>query len=164
MDGQLFLCISTILAVVGFFFFFRWLNNSIPKLDFYEDPNSRDTERVSTENPSPAVTTAPSRSTSAVAPAASRTTHAPRPIDYEALRSLPSIYYGLAMFCGIVLAMVTLANFGELSGAEIGYMIGWIFGSVLSMFAVGRVIELLQQIRDAVRNIPALSPGKPEDE
>jgi len=30
--------------------------------------------RVSTENPSPAVTTAPSRSTSAVAPAASRTT------------------------------------------------------------------------------------------
>ena len=32
------------------------------------------TTRVSTENPSPAVTTAPSRSTSAVAPAASRTT------------------------------------------------------------------------------------------
>jgi len=103
-------------------------------------------------------------STSAVAPAESRPTHAPRPIDYEALRSLPSIYYGLAMFCGTVLAMVTLANFGELSGAEIGYMIGWIFGSVLSMFAVGRVIELLQQIRDAVRNIPALSPGKPDTE
>jgi hypothetical protein len=38
------------------------------------DSNSTDTEAVSTENPSPAVTTAPSRSTSAVPPAPSRTT------------------------------------------------------------------------------------------
>jgi hypothetical protein len=32
------------------------------------------------------------------------------------------------------------------------------------MLAVGRVIELLQQIRDAVRNIPTLSPGRSDDE
>jgi hypothetical protein len=94
----------------------------------------------------------------------SRTTPASAPTDYEALSMLPGIYYCLAILCGLVIIGFTIANFGELSGAEIGYMIGWIFGSVLSMFAVGRVIELLQQIRDAVRNIPALSPGKPDDE
>ena len=82
----------------------------------------------------------------------------------EVLSSLPTIYYGLAIFCGVVLLIVTLINAKELSGEEVGYMIGWIFGSVLSMFAIGRVIELLQQIRDAVRNIPALSPGRPDDE
>jgi hypothetical protein len=32
------------------------------------------------------------------------------------------------------------------------------------MLAVGRVIELLQQIRDAVRNTPALIPNRPEGE
>jgi hypothetical protein len=65
--------ILVILAVVGFFFM-RWLNTRVPKFDFYEDSNSTDTEAVSTENPSPAVTTAPSRSTSAVPPSPSRTT------------------------------------------------------------------------------------------
>ena len=76
----------------------------------------------------------------------------PRRTDTEVLSSLPTIYYGLAIFCGVVLLIVTLINAKELSGEEVGYMIGWIFGSVLSMFAVGRVIELLQQIRDAVRS------------
>jgi Na+/H+-translocating membrane pyrophosphatase len=101
---------------------------------------------------------------STVTPDTIRSTHAARRTGYEFMSSLPTIYYVLAIFCGVVLIGFTIANSGELSGSEIGYMIGWIFGSVLSMFAVGRVIELLQQIRDAVRNIPALSPGKPDDE
>ena len=63
-----------------------------------------------------------------------------------------------------MLLIVTLVNAGDLSGAEIGGLIGYTVGAVLSMFAVGRVIELLQQIRDAVRNNPALSPGRSDDE
>ena len=46
----------------------------------------------------------------------------------------------------------TLANSDELNSTQIGAMIGYTVGAVLSMFAVGRVIELLQQIRDAVRS------------
>jgi hypothetical protein len=94
----------------------------------------------------------------------SRTTHASRPPDYEALFVLPGIYYGLAMLCGVVLIGFTIANSEKLSSTEIGGLIGYTVGAVLSMFAVGRVIELLQQIRDAVRNIPALSPGRSDDE
>jgi len=97
-------------------------------------------------------------------PPPSRSTHASRPTDYETLSSLPTIYYCLAILCGLGLLFATFINAGELTGAEVGYMIGWIFGSALSMFAVGRVIELLQQIRDAVRNIPTLSPGRSDDE
>ena len=88
----------------------------------------------------------------------------PRPTETELLSSLPATYYGLAIFCGIVLLFVTLVNAKDLSGAEIGGLIGYTVGAVLSMFAVGRVIQLLQQIRDAVRNAPALSPNRPGDE
>jgi Na+/H+-translocating membrane pyrophosphatase len=59
-----------------------------------------------------------------------------------------------------VLLIVTIVNAEELTGAEIGAWIGYTVGAVLSMLAVGRVIELLQQIRDAVRNTPALSPDR----
>ena len=88
----------------------------------------------------------------------------PSPADYEALSSLPGIYYGLAILCGVVLIGFTIANSDELSSTEIGAWVGYTVGAVLSMFAVGRVIELLQQIRDAVRNIPALSPGRSDVE
>jgi len=83
--------------------------------------------------------------------------------DTELLSDLPATYYVLAILCGVVLLIFTLVNAKDLSGAEIGSLIGYTVGGVLSMFAIGRVIELLQQIRDAVRNIPALSPGKSED-
>ena len=82
----------------------------------------------------------------------------------SSLSRLPSIYYVLAILCGIVLLGFTAANKDNLNSTEIGSWIGYSVGAVLSMFAVGRVIELLQQIRDAVRNTPALSPGRPEDE
>jgi hypothetical protein len=101
-------------------------------------------------------------SPSAVTSAPSRTTHASTPTDYEALSSLPTIYYVLAIFCGVVLIGFTIANSDELSSTEIGAWVGYTVGGVLSMFAVGRVIELLQQIRDAVRNTPALSPSRPD--
>ena len=87
-----------------------------------------------------------------VTPPASRSTPPPSPADYEALSSLPGIYYGLAILCGVVLIGFTLANSDELSSTEIGAWVGYTVGAVLSMFAVGRVIELLQQIRDAVRS------------
>ena len=77
---------------------------------------------------------------------------------------LPATYYVLAILCGITLLIFTAANRDELSSTEIGAWIGYTVGGVLSMFAIGRVIELLQQIRDAVRNIPALSPGRSDDE
>ena len=99
-----------------------------------------------------------------VTPAPSRTTHASRPTDYETLSSLPTIYYVLAIFCGVVLIGFTIANSDELSSTQIGAWIGYTVGAVLSMFAVGRVIEVLQQIRDAVRITPALSPSRPDDE
>ena len=103
-------------------------------------------------------------SPSAVTPPPSRSTHASRPTDYEALSSLPAIYYFLAILCGVVLIGFTIANSDELSSTQIGAWVGYTVGGVLSMFAVGRVIELLQQIRDAVRISPALSPSRPEDE
>ena len=157
MDGSFLLVVVPVLVgILGYFF--------KPKTLIGTDSTEDDAETVSTKNPSPGATAGISRTTSAVTPAPRRTTHASRPTDYEALSSLPTIYYGLAIFCGTVLLIVTLANSGELTGSEIGYMIGWTFGSVLSMFAVGRVIQLLQQIRDAVRNIPTLSPGRSDDE
>ena len=103
-------------------------------------------------------------SPSTVTPAPSRSTHDPRPTDTEFLSSLATIYYGMALLFGVVLIGFTIANADELSSTEIGAWVGYTVGAVLSMFAVGRVIELLQQIRDAVRNNPALSPGRPDAE
>ena len=82
----------------------------------------------------------------------------------EFLSGLPATYYVLATLCGIVLLIFTLVNADEFNSFQIGSLIGYTVGAVLSMFAVGRVIELLQQIRDAVRNNPALSPGRRDDE
>ena len=70
------------------------------------------------------------------------------PNSAELLSCLPELYYGLATICGAVLLLATIVNFEELEDAERGAMIGYTVGSVLSMFAVGRVIQLLQQIRD----------------
>ena len=130
---------------------FAVVNARDPKLPTFGNSTEYDAETVSTENPSSAVTIAPSRSTSAVTPPR-RTTLASRPADYEALSSLPAIYYVLAIFCGVVLIGFTIANADELSSTQIGAWIGYTVGAVLSMLAVGRVIELLQQIRDAVRS------------
>jgi hypothetical protein len=68
--------------------------------------------------------------------------------ESDVLSVLPVIYYGLAIICGAVLLFATIVNFDKFSYAEAGAMIGYTVGSVLSMFAVGRVIQLLQQIRD----------------
>ncbi|MEC7564143.1 MAG: hypothetical protein VX738_00540 [Planctomycetota bacterium] len=78
------------------------------------------------------------------------------------LTGLPAIYYFLAVFCGIVLfgytayMAYTVVNMDELDFAQKGAVIGgWIGGSVgtvLSMLTIGWVIQLLQQIRDAVRS------------
>ena len=84
--------------------------------------------------------------------------------DTELLSDLPGAFYGLAILCGIVLLIFTLVNADKFNSFQIGSLIGCTVGGVLSMLAGGRVIQLLQQIRDAVRNIPALSPGKPDDE
>lgn len=149
MDGPS-LFVSFIVVITLFVSVMRFFGYTTTRTE--TDSPEDDAERVSNENPSPAVTTAPSRSTSAVAPAASRTTHAPRPTATELLSVLPAIYYRLAILCGVVLIGFTIANSDELSSTEIGAWVGYTVGAVLSMFAVGRVIELLQQIRDAVRS------------
>jgi Na+/H+ antiporter NhaC len=84
--------------------------------------------------------------------------------DTELLSDLPGAFYGLAILCGVVLLIFTLVNADKFSSFQIGSLIGYTVGGALSMLAVGRVIELLQQIRDAVRNIPTLSPGRSDDE
>jgi Na+/H+-translocating membrane pyrophosphatase len=83
--------------------------------------------------------------------------------SFDLLNRLPFVFYVLAVIVGFVVLM-SMSAAKELSGAEIGALIGYTVGSVLSMFAVGRVIQLLHQIRDSVRNTPALSPGRPDDE
>jgi uncharacterized membrane protein len=82
---------------------------------------------------------------------------------------LPRIYYVLAIFC-LVVALIAIIVLSGRSSAQwmrdfdrsFG-LLGSLVGVGLFMFTVGRVIEVLQQIRDAVRNIPALSPGKPDE-
>jgi hypothetical protein len=93
--------------------------------------------------------------------------------------SLPADYYGLAIICCVWLIWFTIANADELSSTEIFSWIGYTFGTVLSLVTIGRVVRLLQQIRDvgvqirdvgvsisnklSDRNNPALSPGKPDE-
>ena len=96
---------------------------------------------------------------------------------------LPKLFYFLAIFCGIVLLIATIVNFDKLSDAERGAMIGYTVGSVLSMFAVGRVIDLLRKSHIVLSKLieiekfklkpsdsnpyvssPALSPSRPDDE
>jgi len=74
---------------------------------------------------------------------------APGSLVGDLINRLPTIYYFLGIIAGIVLLVAT---FGSQSDAEKVAMLGYTVGAVLSMFAVGRVIELLQQIRDAVRS------------
>ena len=83
--------------------------------------------------------------------------------SFDLLNRLPFVFYVLAVIGGVVVLMSMFAS-KELSGAEAGAMLGYTVGAVLSMFAVGRIIEVLHQIRDAVRNTPALSPGRSDDE
>jgi len=71
---------------------------------------------------------------------------------FEVLSYIPIIFYALAIICGIGFLIVSLDNTEKLSGIQIVVTIGSAAGYVLSIFAVGRVIQLLQQIRDAVRN------------
>ncbi len=78
---------------------------------------------------------------------------------------LPRIYYVLAIFCLVLALIATLVLSGRSGGADrIFGLLGSLVGVGLFMFTVGRVIELLQQIRDAVRNIPTLSPSRPGDD
>ena len=77
--------------------------------------------------------------------------------------------------CGLELTWYILATltflFATIGGVNMwdDHRTDWIslvvsFVSALSMFTIGRVIQLLHQIRDAVRNTPALSPSRSDDE
>ena len=110
---------------------------------------------VNMNDPSSSSATESDSSPSAVTPAPNRSASTPQEsqVDTGALLSgLPAIYYVLAIFCGAVLVVFTIANADELNSTQIGAWIGYTVGAVLSMLTVGRVIELLQQIRDAVRS------------
>ncbi len=69
------------------------------------------------------------------------------------LSSLPTIYYSLAIFCGIVLLLATVSTAQKSSDTETGAMIGYTVGAVLSMLAVGRVIQLLQKSHAALNTL-----------
>jgi len=110
---------------------------------------------VNMNDPSSSSATESDSSPSAVTPAPNRSASTPQESQVdtgELLSGLPAIYYVLAIFCGAVLVVFTIANADELNSTQIGAWIGYTVGAVLSMLTVGRVIELLQQIRDAVRS------------
>jgi hypothetical protein len=108
------------------------------------------TEPVSTENPSPAVTTAPSRSTSTVTPEPSHsvTSVAKTVGSFDLLNRLPFAFYLLGIIGGFILFGFTVATAAESSTAETGAMFGYTIGATLSIIGFGRIIEVLQQIRD----------------
>jgi len=72
---------------------------------------------------------------------------------FDFLSGLPIIYYVIALVNGVVCGIGTAAiGFNSWPGeAVIAQLVGYTVGSTLSIFAVGRVIQLLQQIRNAVR-------------
>jgi hypothetical protein len=84
--------------------------------------------------------------------------------SFDVFNRLPLLYYCLAILSGLIGTIVLLLLDDDVPDIVPVALIGYIVGAVLSMFAVGRVIEVLQQIRDAVRNNPALSPNSPDDE
>jgi hypothetical protein len=67
---------------------------------------------------------------------------------------LPGCFYAVAVLVGIGLGITTIAVIGNGGSAEeIGYMIGYTIGGVLSILATGRLIELVRRISDDVRAI-----------
>ena len=98
-----------------------------------------DTETVSTENPIPAVTTAPSRSVASVTKTVG---------SFDLLNRLPFVFYLLGIIGGFILLCFTGATAAESSTAETGAMFGYTIGASLSIIGFGRIIEVLQQIRD----------------
>ena len=69
------------------------------------------------------------------------------------LSSLPTIFYFLAIFCGIILLVGTVSRAQQSSDAETGAMISYTVGAALSMFAVGRVIQFLQKSHAALNTL-----------
>ena len=67
------------------------------------------------------------------------------------LSTLPQIYYLLAALLVVCIACVGLMLSNSENGAD-WYTCGYLLGGALSIVSIGRVIQLLQQIRDAVRS------------
>ena len=78
----------------------------------------------------------------------------------EVVFNLPTIYYFFGTFGGIALLGFVVAISDELGSAEIGAWIGYTVGAVLSMFAVGRVIKLLENLNTAVIQLIDLEISK----
>ncbi|MBT4695107.1 MAG: hypothetical protein HOB73_17355 [Planctomycetaceae bacterium] len=67
---------------------------------------------------------------------------------------LSGCFYAVAVLVGIGLGITTIAVIGNGGSAEeIGFMIGYTIGGVLSILATGRLIELVRRISDDVRAI-----------
>ena len=72
----------------------------------------------------------------------------------DGLAGLPGCFYAVALLVGIGLGITTIAVIGNGGSAEeIGYMIGYTIGGVLSILATGRLIKLVSRISDDVRAI-----------
>ena len=71
------------------------------------------------------------------------------PVDVERFDRLPSrFFYPLAFVCGLFCSGFLYINYENLSPTEAATWYGCTIGSAVFLFAVGRLIELVQQIRD----------------
>jgi hypothetical protein len=68
--------------------------------------------------------------------------------SFDLLNRLPFAFYLLGIIGGFILFGFTVATAAESSTAETGAMFGYTIGASLSIIAIGRIIEVLQQIRD----------------
>ena len=69
------------------------------------------------------------------------------------LSIIPGCFYAVAVLVGIGLGITTIAAIGSGNAEEVGYVMGYTVGGVLSILATGRLIELVQRISDDVRVI-----------
>ncbi len=74
-------------------------------------------------------------------------------VKIEVCREWSCCHNATAIFCGIVLLLATVSTSENSSDTETGAMIAYTVGAVLSMFAVGRVIELLQKSHVALNTL-----------
>jgi putative exporter of polyketide antibiotics len=62
----------------------------------------------------------------------------------------------MAIICGVVMCIFTISFSSQLDSSEIGSLIGWTIGSCLAILWSGRVVELLQDMRDDGRDLTAI--------
>ncbi|HIA63390.1 MAG TPA: hypothetical protein EYN93_10935 [Planctomycetaceae bacterium] len=128
---------AVLVGVIGYFY-----NPKPPtETDSTEDSPSIDIPKSWQKQyeQSPGVTPVPSHSVASVAKTVG---------SFDLLNRLPFAFYLLGIIGGFILFGFTVATAAESSTAETGAMFGYTIGASLSIIGFGRIIEVLQQIRD----------------